>query len=160
MKRALIVFFMLVFVMVGAVSGAVAYGGFHHKRSCGILNSLTKLDLTDAQKKSIATILKSNKAQSQTLRANLKTAKQNLRTAMSTPNATEAAIRAAYKPVAAAVEEMIVNRAQVKAQIAKVLTPEQQAQLDKHKQDRLAKKKDHPKTGKSLTDEWIDKYSK
>ncbi|MBF0497561.1 MAG: Spy/CpxP family protein refolding chaperone [Deltaproteobacteria bacterium] len=159
MKRALIIFFVLALVLVGAVSGASAYGGSRHGHSAGILGLLTQLNLTDAQKQTIATILKSNQNQSQTLRANLKTAKQNLRTAINTPNATEAAIRTAYKPVAAAVEELIVNRAQVMAQVKKVLTPDQLTQLAQIKQDRLAKKQHHPKTGKSLTDEWIDKYS-
>ncbi|MBF0548909.1 MAG: Spy/CpxP family protein refolding chaperone [Deltaproteobacteria bacterium] len=160
MKKTLIVSFVLVFVLVGVVSGAIAYGGSHHKRSCGILGWVTKLDLTDAQKHSIATILKSNKAQSQKLWAGLKTAKENFRTAVKAPNATEAAMRAAYKPLSAAREDLVINRAQVKAQIMKVLTPEQQAQLEKRKEHHLAKKKDHPKTGKSLTEEWIDKYSK
>ncbi|MBF0509066.1 MAG: Spy/CpxP family protein refolding chaperone [Deltaproteobacteria bacterium] len=158
MKRIFIVVLVLALAFIGTVQGAGAFGKFGH--SGGILNLLTQLNLTDAQKQAVATILKSNQTQSQTLRANLKTAFQNLHTVINTPNATEAAVRAAYKLVAAAGEDMVVNRVNVMTQIKAVLTPDQLAQLAQIKQARLAKMQSKLGTGNSLLTEWINMYSK
>ncbi|MBF0476632.1 MAG: Spy/CpxP family protein refolding chaperone [Deltaproteobacteria bacterium] len=158
MKRIFIVVLVLALAFIGTVQGAGAFGKFGH--SGGILGLLTQLNLTDAQKQAVATILKANQTQSQTLRANLKTAIQNLRTVTNTPNVTEAAVRAAFKLVAAAGEDMVVNRVNVMTQIKAGLTPDQLAQLAQIKQDRLAKMQSRFGTGNPLLTEWINMYSK
>ncbi|MBF0550733.1 MAG: Spy/CpxP family protein refolding chaperone [Deltaproteobacteria bacterium] len=160
MKRVVTITLILTLALFGTIQTASAFGNIANGQISGILNNLLQINLTDAQKHAIAVILKSHQDQAKTLIANLRTAGQNLRTVVTTPNVTEAAVRDAYRAVAAAGEELVVLKVKVMAEIAPILTPDQQAALAQLKKDHQATMQNRISLGKTMIQEWIDLHSK
>ncbi|MBF0496857.1 MAG: Spy/CpxP family protein refolding chaperone [Deltaproteobacteria bacterium] len=160
MRKIITITLILTLCLLGTMQAAGAFGNAANGHISGILNNLLQLNLTDAQKHDIAVILKSHKDQAKTLIANLRTAGQNLRTVVTTPNITEAAVRDAYRAVAAAGEELVVLKVKVMAEIAPILTQDQKDSLAQLKKDRQEKMQNRIKLGTTMIEEWIDSHSK
>jgi Spy/CpxP family protein refolding chaperone len=125
----------------------------------GILRALLNLDLTDAQKHEAALILSKYRDEGQERRATLRTAMEDLRGTAEADPFDEEAIRAAFKGVAGAGEEMAVHGAKLVAELKGILTPEQKESLEEHRAARHEKRKGRKGNRVSFLDEWIDTHS-
>ncbi|MBF0476808.1 MAG: Spy/CpxP family protein refolding chaperone [Deltaproteobacteria bacterium] len=160
MKRIVTIAVILTLTLLGTMQPAGAFGNIADGQAAGILNDFLQINLTDAQKHAIAVILKSHQDQAETLIANLRTAGQNLRSVVTTPNVTEAAVRDAYRAVAAAGEELVVLKVKVMAETVPILTQDQQNALAQLKKDRQATMQNRISLGKTIIQEWINLHSK
>ena len=164
-SKSIAVFWILVYIFAGCLgvyaldtpSDVSGKGHGHHRG--GFFKVLTQLNLTDAQKQDIATILKQHREQSQELRAHMFEARKGLMEAITANEPNEEAVRAAARQVADNMEQMAVLRATVYGEIRKQLTPEQQETLQKIKADFGARMQRRTEHKMSLTDRWIDENS-
>lgn len=88
-----------------------------------------KLNLTDDQKSQIKTVLTGEKDTLQPLIAAVHQSRAELRTAIRASDATEVSVRAASAKVASAEADLAVERMEIYAKIAPVLTDAQRKQL-------------------------------
>jgi len=125
----------------------------------GILRALLSLDLTEAQKHEAALILSRYRDEGQDRRAALRTAMEELRGTAEADPFDEEAIRAAFKGVAGAGEEMAVHRAKLAAELKGILTPGQKESLEEHRAARHGKRKGRRENRTTFLDEWIEMHS-
>ncbi len=92
---------------------------------------LPRLELTDSQKQEVADVLKQHRDEVQGLRSQMMEARQALFKAVTANPANEGAVREAAARAAEFEVQLAVNRARVFDEIRKLLTPEQQATLEK-----------------------------
>ncbi|MFZ2448088.1 MAG: Spy/CpxP family protein refolding chaperone [Syntrophobacteraceae bacterium] len=119
-------------LVLGPATGSFAgerRAGRHGGGSHGIEGLAADLNLSKAQKHSIALILKDHRAEARECVANLRAARKNLFTAVRAPEYNEPAVRQAARDVSHWQEEMAVRRAQIVHEIQKVLSPEQKEKL-------------------------------
>lgn len=126
----------------------------------GFLRVLLGLDLTDAQKQEAALILSKHREEGRERREALHQAMDRLRATAEADPFDEEAVRAAFKGVAAAGEEMAVHGAALAAELRGILTPEQRASLEAHRASRHERRDGRMDKRDSFVDEWIDMYSK
>jgi Spy/CpxP family protein refolding chaperone len=125
----------------------------------GMLRALLDLDLTDAQKHEAALILSKYRDEGRERRAALRTAMEELRGTSEADPFDEDAIRAAFKGVAGAGEEMAVHGAKLVAELKGILTPEQKESFEEMRAGRHEKRKGRMGDRTSFLDEWIEKHS-
>ena len=125
----------------------------------GMLRVLLNLDLTDAQKHEAALILSKYRDEGRERRAALRTAMEGLRGTAEADPFDEEAIRAAFKGVAGAGEEMAVHGAKLVAELKGILTPEQKESLEEQRAARHENRKGRRGNRVSFLDEWIDTHS-
>lgn len=99
------------------------------EKSVGPRAGLKKLNLTEEQRAAIRAILASHAASLETLAQQEITARTALTEAIRQPEVNEPAVREASAAVAAVDVELSVERAEIFAEIADTLTPEQRAKL-------------------------------
>jgi protein CpxP len=90
---------------------------------------MARLNLTQAQKDQMKAFRDLQQKDAQAVRERMEGARQKLQEAMKADVPDEAAVTAAAGAMATAQSEQIVLHARAKAQLMKVLTPEQQTQL-------------------------------
>jgi Spy/CpxP family protein refolding chaperone len=90
---------------------------------------LQRLNLTQAQRDQTKTLRSQQQKDSQAVRERVKVTRQQLQGAMKADIPDEAAVKAAAGALAAIQSEQLVLHARAKAQMMKVLTPEQQKQV-------------------------------
>ena len=90
---------------------------------------IARLNLTQAQKDQMKAFRDLQQKDTQAVRERARGARQKLQEAMKADVPDEAAVKAAAGAMAAVQSEQIVLHARAKAQLMKVLTPEQQTQL-------------------------------
>lgn len=135
-----------VMVTLTMVCGTLAFAGIYGRgmgrggHGPGLMRALRQLDLTDDQKSQIQTLMERNQKQHQAARENVQAAMADFREVMAAETFNETAIRQAFQKAAAAREEAMVLRARTFHQVRQVLTPEQQAELEKMRQQRLQKR--------------------
>ena len=127
--------------------------------SQGLLRALLNLDLTEAQKHEAALILSKYRDEGQERRDALRTAMEELRGIAEADPFDEEAIRAAFKGVAGAGEEMAVHGAKLVAELKGILTPEQKESLREHGTARHEKRRGRMGNRTSFLDEWIETHS-
>jgi Spy/CpxP family protein refolding chaperone len=125
----------------------------------GVLRALLDLNLTDTQKHEAALILSKYRDDGQARRDALRTALEGLRDTAEADPFDEEAIRAAYKGVARAGEEMAVHGARLVAELKGILTPEQKESLEEHRSARHEKRRGRMGNGVSFLDQWIETHS-
>jgi periplasmic protein CpxP/Spy len=86
---------------------------------------LRELDLTDAQRQQVRTIMESHRDEQKAIGDRMRTARQALQNAIAADAFDEAAIRAKAAEVAAVDADAAVLQAKVRAAVAAILTPEQ-----------------------------------
>ena len=106
--------------------------GWHHK-GChhGMHRFLEKLNLTDAQKEQVRSIMTEEHAKMKPLREKLKEGHKEMRAATKDGAFDEAQVRSIASKQANTITEMIVIKERIKTRIYKILTPEQRAQAQK-----------------------------
>jgi len=87
------------------------------------------VNLTQAQRDQIRALREAQRKEAQALREKLRTARQQLRHAMAADVPDEAAVRSAAEAVAALQADQAVLQSRSRAQVTKLLTPDQQARL-------------------------------
>jgi Spy/CpxP family protein refolding chaperone len=125
----------------------------------GLLRALLNLDLTDAQKHEAALILSKYRDDGQARRDALRTAVEELRGTAEADPFDEEAIRAAFKGVSGAGEEMAVHGAKLVAELKSILTPEQKESLEEYRAARHERRKGRRGNRVSFMDEWIITHS-
>ena len=139
--------------------GMPGMGGPGAHFSQGLLKALLNLDLTEAQKHEAALILSKYRDEGQARRDALRTAMEALRGTAEADPFDEEAIRAAFKGVAGAGEEMAVHGAKLVAELKGILTPEQKESLEEQRAARHEKRKGRKGNRVSFLDEWIETHS-
>jgi protein CpxP len=122
----------------------------------GLMRMLTELDLSVAQKREVAGILKANRDSTKALRDSVKSARDALRGILAKTPGDEAAVRAGAKAVADAAVELAVARGRVKAAIDAVLTPEQRTKRDALREALREKWKARRLERQGELDAWIE----
>jgi len=125
-----------------------------------LLRALLDLDLTDAQKHEAALILSKYRDEGRERRAALRAAMEELRGTTEAGPFDEEAVRAAFKGVAAAGEEMAVHGAKLVAELKGILTAEQKESLEEHRAAWQGKREGRMEKRISFLDEWIDTHSR
>lgn len=97
---------------------------------------LRGLDLSDAQKEQVKSIMESHKAEFQAIGEKMRAAHDGLAQATQAETVDESAIRASTGAVASAMADEAILRAKVRAEVQAILTPEQLEQA-KARQERM-----------------------
>ncbi len=92
---------------------------------------LRDLDLTDAQRSQIKTILHNHRPEIETLAQQMIAARIELRKAIMAENLDEALVRQKYQKVAQLGEEVTLLRAKMKQEVYPILTPQQKTLIEK-----------------------------
>lgn len=95
---------------------------------------LRGIDLTDAQRDQLRTIMESHKQEFEAVRTKLREAHQGLATATNAQAVDEAAIRARSTALATALADEAILRAKVRVEVNGILTAEQLQQLQERRQ--------------------------
>ena len=157
-------------IMISVLLTGTAFAGHGPGKGCamgehamglrhGFIKALIHLDLTEAQKHEIALELKKNREDNKARFEAMREAMEGLREAMSKEVFDEAGVREAYQAVAAAGEEIALQKAKITAELKSLLTPEQRETLAQQKTDMRRHFGAHGKHGPRLLDEWIDHHS-
>ena len=94
---------------------------------------LRGIDLTDAQREQLRTIMESHKQEFEAVRTKLREAHQGLATATNAQTVDEAAIRARSTALATALADDAILRAKVRVEVNGILTAEQLQQLQERR---------------------------
>jgi Spy/CpxP family protein refolding chaperone len=94
-----------------------------------VQRGMAQLDLTQAQKDQMKALREQQQKDTQAVRERMKTARQTLQEAMKADIPEEAAVRTAAGALATVQAEQFALQARGKAQMTKLLTPEQQKQM-------------------------------
>jgi protein CpxP len=106
---------------------------------------LEKLNLTDAQKNQMHSIMTEERPKIKPLVQNLKEGRDQLRTLRKSGQFDEAKVRAIAKGQADIRTELIVEKERVKSKIYAILTPEQRAQAEQMRESWKARHGEEPK---------------
>lgn len=112
------------------------FGHRGHHRGGGFGRMTAKLNLTDAQKAQIKTIMETSKANTQPMREASKANRQKMNAVTENGQFDEATVTAIAQEKAGISAQMTVEKLRVKSQIFQVLTAEQKAQVAQMKDQR------------------------
>lgn len=158
--KKIILILMAALMIAGA---AWANTGEPAKKPCtadlGIVSTLVRLNLTDAQKRDLAGVFKTHRAEFREALKEMRAARAGLRAAMEAETPKSAEVSAAFKRSAAAGERIMLLLAQIKPQLRAVLTVKQKAVWDHGRQEFLAGLKDRIEARRGLFNQWIDDHA-
>ncbi|MBN2282676.1 MAG: Spy/CpxP family protein refolding chaperone [Deltaproteobacteria bacterium] len=154
MKTKTMIIAALVLSLVLALSPAVLARGFgpdcghpHGVPGMMKLRAVLDLNLTDAQREQVRTIVDSYDKQRTPARDTIERARRGFIDAKRADKFNEETVRQAFRKYSTTREEMIVSRGKMMSELKAVLTPEQRAQLEERKRfeghDRERVRKDH-----------------
>ncbi|MDQ7830731.1 MAG: periplasmic heavy metal sensor [Desulfovibrionaceae bacterium] len=123
------------------------------------LRTLVRLDLTEAQKRDVAAVLKSHKGEARAAFDRVRAAAEHFRKATASPAADEAAVRLAFRDLAAAGEEAVVVKSRIMAEVRGKLTPEQQKLLLESRDLIAEKVRERVETARAIFEEWIEAHT-
>jgi protein CpxP len=152
-----------VFMALSAQAGP--FGGGHRGQGPGGfhgLQALRQLDLSVDQKQAVSDIFKKYAADRDKARESVQAARQRMVALMRADKFDEAAIRQSFHETSAAMEEAVVLRARMFAEIKGVLDPDQRKQLAEiqhNREERMEQRKEHWKSGQHGRDGWWQKDS-
>lgn len=110
-----------------------------HGGNRGMRGMFRGVDLTDAQKTKMQTIMKNNRESSKTLRDQMRTNQQELRKASDSGSFNESQVTALAQKQGGLHAQMIVQKHKVKAEMFNILTTDQKAKLAEKKAERQKK---------------------
>ena len=130
-NKTLVGVLFLTIVFAGAVAVQAGHFGRHH-RPYGMtgpgfrgLKTMIQLNLSDAQKSKILSIIEKYENERMSLKRSLREARENCARALETEPFNEAEVRNALRQTAPIREELLVMRLKMMAELKTVLTPEQ-----------------------------------
>jgi len=168
MKRMTFVLpiFILAFVWAGAIN-AEAYHGRHRCKGGpgmgiegGFVTTLDRLNLSDDQARTVASILNNHKKEIREIRTDLLQARENLMTEIGSEQYSEAAVREAAQKVAQHKEQLIVLCAKTFNEIKSHLTAEQKNLMKSFRCTREGRRKHRLNAGPAGLDDWIASHSR
>ncbi len=109
---------------------ATAFAQPAPRRGAGVARIMDALQLTDAQRQKVQPILDQQREQMRDVREKMRGDREALRAAAQASNADPAAVGRAFLALKADREAAKAHREAFRSQLAKVLTPEQNARLD------------------------------
>lgn len=121
-----------------------------------ILAAIGELDATAEQKQKIATVLKANRGEMRAAMEHAREAREGMFVVIQSDTFNESEVRAAYKKVAAAEEDLAVLRAKSFSAVRSILTAEQHEKLAGMWRDGRQKFQRGFKKGRRAFDQWID----
>jgi protein CpxP len=127
-------------------------GGFHGMRV------LMQLDLSSDQKRAVLDILKKYEQDQDKARESAQERRQQMAALMTADEFNEAAIRQTFQETSAAMEEAVVLRARMFAEIRSVLDADQLDQLadmEQNREERMAQRKKHRDFKRALPETWL-----
>ena len=137
------------FLAVAAAAPEILPGAAGLTPREAIGRTIVRLNLSDAQKREVAKVLASHKEAA-------RTAFERVR---ASDAADEAAVRQAFRALAAAGEEAVVVKGRIMAEVRQKLTPEQ-LRIFREGRDVVAEKvRERVETARSLMQEWIDAHA-
>lgn len=160
MKRILSLTFLILALCGGvlALAGQAPDGDGLIPREA-FLRTLVRLDLTEAQKRDVAAVLKSHRGEARAAFDRVRAAAEQFRKATASPAADEAAVRQAFRGLAAAGEEAVVVKNRIMTEVRGKLTPEQQKLLLESR-DMLAEKvRERVEAARAIFEEWIETHA-
>jgi Spy/CpxP family protein refolding chaperone len=158
--RKIILVLMAVLMIAGA---AWANTGQKAKAPCtadlGVVSTLVRLNLTDAQKRDLARVFKAHRSQFREALKEMRAARGELHAAMEAEVPQSQAVSAAYKRTAAAGERLMVLLAQIKPQLRAVLTAQQKAVWDNGRREFFAGLSKRIDARRDLFNQWIEEHA-
>ncbi len=150
-----------------AMMGGPGQPNGHMKGIGGItLKMLMRMDLSDSQKKEVANILAAYRDDSRKMTDQLMEAKKTFFDTISSKKASnESAVRQSFKQMSAIMENLVVQKTKIMAELEPVLSEDQLKDLMAHhrqKSDKMGKKKKMKKkldVNRDMMDTWINTYA-
>lgn len=127
-----------------------------HGRGKVFMEAIKKLDLSAAQKRQIALILKDHRAELKELTTGIKSSRKNLMDTIQSGNSSEHQIRTAFREMASYGEELAVVRSQIRGEVNAVLTPEQKVKAKAIRKEFASKMSERVALMGDRMDNWID----
>ncbi len=127
-------------------------GGFHGMRA------LMQLDLSADQKHAVSDILKKYEKDQDKARDSVQERRQQMAALMTAEDFNEAAIRQTFQQTSAAMEEAVVLRARMFADIKGILNGdqlEQLAEMQQNREERMAQRKKHREFKRAVLETWL-----
>ena len=135
-----------------------AHGGSGHGQTGDILKILNKLDLTPAQEKEVASILRKHREEIGDGATGMAEARMAFRDTMMAEEYSDAAVRQAAQGLGEQEEQFAVLIAQIMNEVRSVLTPAQKERMKKIRERRAAKMKNSAESKLSALDKWIAEH--
>lgn len=123
------------------------------------LKTLIQLDLSDTQKVAIGNLLTKYRDQGENLRAQVREARERLRSATHAEKFNEENVRQAYQQMTPLMEERVVLKAKFMAELKSVLNSDQLAFLEDKRGERAEKMAERRRVRQALMDTWLQMKS-
>ncbi|MBW2011748.1 MAG: Spy/CpxP family protein refolding chaperone [Deltaproteobacteria bacterium] len=134
----------------------VRAGNFRHmEKGFFGLRTLMQLDLTDTQKAEVRTIIDKYREQRQNMELQLSEPKEQLQLAIHAENFSEENVRQAHQNVSSIMEEMVVLRAKLMAELKPVLTADQLKVLEEKRAESPEKRQKRRQFYQTMMDAWL-----
>jgi Spy/CpxP family protein refolding chaperone len=131
------------------------------------LKQLMHMDLSDTQKKGVANILLTYRDDNRNMTDQLMKAKKAFFETVSAKNGSdESAVRQSFKQMSAIMEDLVVQKTKIMADLKPILSKEQLKEIAAHKsgksdkKDKSKKMKKHHDVHQDMMDTWINTYVK
>jgi len=130
------------------------------------LKQLMHMDLSDTQKKEVANILLTYRDDNRNITDQLMKAKKAFFETISAKNGSnESAVRQSFKQMSTLMEDLVVQKAKIMADLKPILNKEQLKKISPHrgeksdKKEKFKKMKKHRDVHQDMMDTWINTYA-
>jgi len=154
-------------VIMALAAQAGSFGGGHNGQGSDggfpELRALRQLDLSDSQRQAVSDVLKKYATDQNKARDSVQAGRQQMAALMMADEFDEAAIRQTFQESVAVMEEAVVLRARIFAEIKAVLNDDQLArltELQRIREERMAQRKKEGKSRHAVPDTWLQTESK
>ena len=138
---------LVIICLIASHAGAKSFGPGNPSRNFGRgltgLKMFIELNLSDAQKSDVMSVLNKYQDKRESTREKLREARGTLANAMQSEEINEDGVRTAYRQVSSIQEDLLVFRIQMRSELKALLTPEQSELLKEKRERRFAKMKNH-----------------
>ena len=136
---------LVIICLIASHAGAKSFGPGNPSRNFGRgltgLKMFIELNLSDAQKSDVMSVLNKYQDKRESTREKLREARGTLANAMQSEEINEDGVRTAYRQVSSIQEDLLVFRIQMRSELKALLTPEQSELLKEKRERRFAKMK-------------------
>lgn len=125
-----------------------------------IMQTLVRLDLTDAQKREVADVFRAHQGEGRAAFERVRAAAADFDKVAATPGVDEASLRRAFQTLAAAGEEAVVVKNRIMAEVRAKLTPKQQQVLATGRDHLAEKVRERVEAARAVFEEWIGAHAR
>jgi len=134
---------------------ANAFGPPHHRGGCLGLRALMDLDLSDAQRAEVRTIIGKYREEGKDVRDQLLEAKEKSMDVIEAESFDEEKVRQAFRQISPLLEDAMVLKAKFMAELRPVLNSDQLELLKQKKSERSGRMKKDIQFRESMLDTWL-----